>query len=162
KRTARLDWLMCLTWFGLGVALSQPRIGDILNVFYNAGGPLIPAPAVRTAQTLWSGFTIVVTALFAMNFLRQPAQIRRASRIKLAIMMTSFVFWWYTQVYIGNILLGLAMFEVFHDVQYLGIVWIFNQKRVANDPQVGRFTSLLFRPNRRMVGFYVGLCLAYA
>ena len=38
-----------------------------------------------------------------------------------------------------------VLFEIFHDVQYLAIVWLFNRKRVDTDPQVGGFTRFVFR-----------------
>jgi Flp pilus assembly protein TadD len=50
---------------------------------------------------------------------------------------------------------------VFHDVQYLSIVWIFNLNRVQKDPGVGAFTRFLFRRSGALVGVYVGLVVAY-
>ena len=46
----------------------------------------------------------------------------------------SIAFWWYSNVAVSNMLVGIALFEVFHDVQYLTIVWIFNLNRVDRNP----------------------------
>ena len=58
-------------------------------------------------------------------------------------------------------ILGLVMFEVFHDVQYLSIVWLFNVRRVETDPGVGSFTRFVFRRSWGMLGIYLGLVLVY-
>src|SRR5262249_52746740 len=55
--------------------------------------------------------------------------------------------------------LGVALFEICHDVQYLAIVWLYNRRRVNSNPQVGRFMSYVFR--RGMVLLYLGLIVAY-
>jgi tetratricopeptide (TPR) repeat protein len=60
------------------------------------------------------------------------------------------------------VILGIALFEVFHDVQYLSIVWIYNRRRVERQASLaGRFTRFLFRPSGRMIGLYLGLIFAY-
>jgi Flp pilus assembly protein TadD len=64
-------------------------------------------------------------------------------------------------VEIDNILFGIALFEIFHDVQYLAIVWVFNRKRVDGDPNVGSFSRFLFRRSASMLGLYVGLVIGY-
>jgi Flp pilus assembly protein TadD len=58
-------------------------------------------------------------------------------------------------------LVGIALFEVFHDVQYLTIVWIFNVNRVDRTPGVGAFARFLFRRSWSLASLYVGLVAAY-
>ena len=60
-----------------------------------------------------------------------------------------------------NILVGIALFEVFHDVQYLSIVWIYNRARVERDQSIGGFMRFVFRRSGSLIGVYVGLVLAY-
>jgi Flp pilus assembly protein TadD len=86
---------------------------------------------------------------------------RPVSSVKLLLMATSFGFFWYANVFISNLLAGIALFEVFHDVQYLSIVWIYNLNRVQKDRGVGAFTRFLFRRSGALVGVYVGLVVAY-
>ncbi|MEY2505498.1 MAG: hypothetical protein QOG27_1778, partial [Verrucomicrobiota bacterium] len=52
-------------------------------------------------------------------------------------------------------------FEVFHDVQYLAIVWIYNRTRVERDKTIGGFMRFVFRRSGSLIGVYVGLVLAY-
>jgi tetratricopeptide (TPR) repeat protein len=56
---------------------------------------------------------------------------------------------------------GIALFEVFHDVQYLSLVWIYNRNRVDKDSNIGGFMRFVFRRSGSLVGLYVGLVFAY-
>jgi Tfp pilus assembly protein PilF len=62
---------------------------------------------------------------------------------------------------VANILVGIALFEVFHDVQYLSLVWIYNRNRVEKDSNIGGFMRFVFRRSGSLMGLYVGLILAY-
>jgi Flp pilus assembly protein TadD len=159
--TSRLDMLMCIGWFGVGVLYSPGRIGVILEKFYESGGPLIPAAGLVGFQWFWGSATALVTLAFFANVGLQWKKGVPPSPIKLVAMASSFAFWWFAMVSIHNVILGVAIWEIFHDVQYLAIVWIFNRKRAENDPGAGSFTRFLFRRSGLMVGLYVGLVFAY-
>jgi tetratricopeptide (TPR) repeat protein len=159
--TARLDWCMCVAWFGAGMLYSPGRMALLLEAFYQSGGPLLPAAAVRLFQSAWGISTLVITLLFLANILRQWRQGRSSSPVKLWMMIISFGFWWYAMVGIANVVVGIALFEIFHDVQYLSIVWVYNRKRVDRAGQVGPFMRFLFRQSGVMIGLYVGMVLAY-
>jgi tetratricopeptide (TPR) repeat protein len=75
--------------------------------------------------------------------------------------VSSIAFWWYCNNGVQNILVGVALFEVFHDVQYLAIVWIYNRRRVEKDESIGGFMRFVFRRSGSLIGVYVGLVLAY-
>jgi len=160
--TSRLDRAMCFAWFGGAVVLSPTRMQNVLNTFYKAGGPLVSGEWIG----LLRGFAAVAVALVTIAFLAHTVWLwrtgRRVSPIKLLLMGTSFGFWWYSNVMVANMLVGIALFEIFHDVQYLSIVWIYNRKRAdqAGDRLAG-FASFLFRRSGALVGVYVGLVLAY-
>jgi tetratricopeptide (TPR) repeat protein len=62
---------------------------------------------------------------------------------------------------VASVLVGVALFEVFHDVQYLSLVWIYNRKRVESDRSIGGFMRFVFRRSGALVGLYVGLIFAY-
>jgi len=53
------------------------------------------------------------------------------------------------------------LFEVFHDVQYLSLVWIYNRNRVEKDQNIGGFMRFIFRRSGSLVGLYLGLIFAY-
>ncbi|PYJ70958.1 MAG: hypothetical protein DME76_03685 [Verrucomicrobia bacterium] len=69
--------------------------------------------------------------------------------------------WWYCNNGVTNILAGIALFEVYHDVQYLSLVWIYNRNRVEKDSSIGGFMRFVFRRSGSLIGLYVGLVFAY-
>src|SRR5205814_5525295 len=85
----------------------------------------------------------------------------RQNPVKIALFLTSIAFWWYCNNGVTNILAGIALFEVFHDVQYLSIVWIYNRNRVEKDSSITGFMRFVFRRSGSLLGLYVGLVLAY-
>src|SRR5438034_993378 len=86
---------------------------------------------------------------------------KRPSPVKLVLLITSISFWWYCNNIVASVLVGIALFEVFHDVQYLSLVWIYNRKRVETDSAIGGFMRFVFRRSGSLVGVYVGLIFAY-
>lgn len=160
--TSRLDWWMCLSWFGAGVLLSEPRLANVLQTFYKAGGPLIPGNWIHGLQRAGLIVVVVVTVSFVVHTAYLWRKGTPPSPIKLLLMASSFGFWWYANVMVGNLLVGIALFEIFHDVQYLSIVFLYNEKRVESaGGQLSRFARFLFRRSGSLVGLYVGLVFAY-
>jgi Flp pilus assembly protein TadD len=159
--TRRLDFAMCLIWFATAVALSPYRLSDTLDAYYMSGGPFIPPDMLRMGQGLILSAAVAVSVLFAFHFIRTWIAGSRASPVKLALLITSIAFWWYCNNLVGNILVGIALFEVFHDVQYLSLVWIYNRNRVEKDSNIGGFMRFVFRRSGSLVGLYVGLVFAY-
>jgi predicted negative regulator of RcsB-dependent stress response len=161
RLTARLDSAMCVTWFGAAVLLSPSRMTKILTDYYQAGGVVVSPAVVGAVTNVWVMATGLATVGFVGHLLYERARGNVQSPAKLVLMATSIAFWWYSNVFVSNMLVGVALFEIFHDVQYLTIVWIFNLNRVDRNPSVGRFTRFLFRRSWGLAGLYVGLVAAY-
>jgi hypothetical protein len=159
--TRRLDFATCATWFAAGVLLSPQRMADTLETYYASGGPFIQPWLLRNAQQVMLGGAIAVSVLFLFNFSRMWAEGKRPNPVKLALLITSIAFWWYCNNGVTNILAGIALFEVFHDVQYLSLVWIYNRSRVEKDSSIGGFMRFVFRRSGSLIGLYVGLVFAY-
>jgi Tfp pilus assembly protein PilF len=158
---ARADLALCFAWFLAAVLLSPMRMRTLLDVYYESGGLVIPAAAMaalRTAVMLGLGF---VTIAFLWREWSDWQAGRGASPVKIALLTTSIAFWWYCNNGVQNILVGVALFEVFHDVQYLSIVWIYNRTRVERDESIRGFMRFVFRRSGSLIGVYVGLVLAY-
>ena len=160
-RTSRLDWLLCLAWFGVGLVNSDGRVYQMLEAFYQAGGFLVDPGWITGVRGLWNTGTGLVTLAYFLHMIRCRSLGRTPNPLKLLALAISFSFWWYAMVEIDHILFGIALFEIFHDVQYLGIVWVFNRKRVDRDPNIGSFSRFLFRRSGAMLGLYVGLVIGY-
>jgi Tfp pilus assembly protein PilF len=159
--TRRLDFAMCVIWFATAVALSPYRLSDTLDTYYMCGGPFIPPSVVQLGQGLILLLAVTVSVLFVAHFCRLWIIGKRPNPVKLALLITSIAFWWYCNNLVANILVGIALFEVFHDVQYLSLVWIYNRNRVEKDSNIGGFMRFVFRRSGSLMGLYVGLVFAY-
>jgi Tfp pilus assembly protein PilF len=159
--TRRLDFAMCVIWFATAVALSPYRLSDTLDTYYLCGGPFIPPSVVQLGQGLILLLAVAVSVLFVAHFCRLWIIGKRPNPVKVALLITSIAFWWYCNNLVANILVGIALFEVFHDVQYLSLVWIYNRNRVEKDSNIGGFMRFVFRRSGSLIGLYVGLVLAY-
>ena len=159
--TRRLDFAVCAVWFATAVLLSPQRMTDTLETYYSAGGPVITPAVLRAGQQGLLALALLISALFLANFVWMWSSGKRPSPVKLVLLVTSISFWWYCNNVVASVLVGVALFEVFHDVQYLSLVWIYNRKRVESDSSVGGFMRFVFRRSGALVGVYIGLVLAY-
>ncbi len=159
--TRRLDFATCAIWFAAAVLLSSKRMTDTLEVYYASGAPFIPPWLLQGAQQVIWFAAIAVSILFLANFSRMWLVGKRPNPVKLALLATSITFWWYCNNGVTNILAGIALFEVFHDVQYLSLVWIYNRSRVEKDSSIGGFMRFIFRRSGSLIGVYIGLVFAY-
>ncbi len=159
--TRRLDFASCAIWFAAAVLLSSKRMTDTLEIYYASGAPYIAPWLLHGVQRGVLFVAIAVSVLFLVNFARMWVLGKRPNPVKLALLVTSIAFWWYCNNVVTNILAGIALFEVFHDVQYLSLVWIYNRNRVEKDSSIGGFMRFVFRRSGSLVGVYIGLVFAY-
>jgi Flp pilus assembly protein TadD len=159
--TRRLDFATCAIWFATAVLLSPQRMADTLEMYYASGGPFIAPSLLHNAQQVVLAIAIAVTVVFLFNFSRMWAEGKRPNPVKLALLGTTIAFWWYCNNGVTNVLAGIALFEVYHDVQYLSLVWIYNRSRVEKDSSIGGFMRFIFRRSGSLVGLYIGLIFAY-
>src|SRR2546425_13528 len=159
--TRRLDFATCAIWFAAAVLLSPQRMADTLEMYYASGGPFIPPWLLHNAQQVMLAGAIAVAVLSLFNFSRMWAEGKRPNPVKLALLATTIAFWWYCNNGVTNVLAGIALFEVYHDVQYLSLVWIYNRSRVEKDSSIGGFMRFVFRRSGSLIGLYIGLVFAY-
>ncbi|HXY60321.1 MAG TPA: tetratricopeptide repeat protein [Chthoniobacterales bacterium] len=160
-RTRRLDFATCGIWFASGVILSPSRMTDTLDGLYGCGLPFISPAAVHALQQTFLFGALAISILWLGNYIWMWTSGTRQNPVKLALFVTSIAFWWYCNNGVANILAGIALFEVFHDVQYLSLVWIYNRNRVEKDSSIGGFMRFIFRRSGALIGLYVGLVFAY-
>ncbi len=159
--TRWLDWAMCFVWFAAAIVLSDNTAYGFLQRFYNSGFPI---PSAGFMNSLRAGMIVAastVTLLFVANFVNLWLNGKPPGLIKIVLMGTTFAYFWYSTSTVTNIAVAYAFFELFHDVQYLTIVWAFNRNRVEKDPNLGGFTRFLFRPRFILIATYVVLVCGY-
>ena len=159
--TRRLDFLTCFFWFAAAVFLSESRLGQTLEVYYECGGPRIAPWVIAGLQQGILAAALLGAIASVANFAWGWTRGKRSNPVKLVLLATTIAFWWYCNNWVYNILVGIALFEVFHDVQYLSIVWIYNRNRVEKDNTIGGFMRFVFRRSGSLIGLYVGLVFAY-
>ena len=158
---ARVDLALCFAWFSAAVLLSPMRFRSFLDLYYESGGPVVASAAVAAIRTAVVVALGVVTIVFLWRQWSDWRAGRGASPVKITLLVSSIAFWWYCNNGVQNILVGIALFEVFHDVQYLAIVWIYNRTRVERDESIKGFMRFVFRRSGSLIGVYVGLVFAY-
>ena len=159
--TALWDWLMCLSWFSTAQVFSSGKMSRLLEYWYSSGGPLIPPMFVHAFRWICLALSIAALIGFLINHLVQTYRGRPPNSAKLLMLASGIGFWWFAMVFVDNIILGIALFETFHDVQYLAIVWLYNCRRANSNPDIGAFMKFLFRRGYGMMMLYVGLVFAY-
>lgn len=159
--TIWLDFLLCFFWFIACDLFSPGRMESLLVAYYECGGPMLPAGTIPALKLGWGISTGLVTAVYLTNVARRWMRGEAVSFVKLLLLGLTIGCWWFSIVGVTNIVLGVALFEIFHDIQYLTIVWAYNRGRVDRGAPVGSLTSFLFRRSGIMIGLYVGMVAAY-
>ena len=122
---------------------------------------MLSAGLVGGLRGVWLIGTVVVSLAWLAHTALAWRHGHAPNTAKLALFASSFLFWWLCMAAIDHLLVGVRLFDIFHDVQYLALVWTFNRMRVAKDPDVGRFSRFLFRGRMSLAGVYVGMVVAY-
>ncbi len=160
--TARLDHWLCLTVFTAGVVFSDARVFGIANAMWQSGLPLFGPTWLESARMVVGGALLAVLIAYLVNLVRLHRAGYPISWVKQLLIGITGWFFWYTGRLSVNLLIGIAMFEIYHAVQYYAIVWIYN-KRLFN--RAGdRFGPLgfLFQDRWSMLGLYLAAVAAYS
>ena len=157
-----LDQGMCVVWFAAAVILNEDILYQRVIDFHNSGmGIPVPEVFIVLRAVTQIALAVVTLTFVAYQIHRWTQEGIPPNWTKIALMATTFAYFWYSNATIVNVLVAFALFEMFHDVQYLAIVWAFNRRRAAAGAEAGRFTQFLFRPRAALVMLYLGLVFAY-
>lgn len=159
--SARLDQMLCLLWFGMCAFVLNQALPIYVDRFYQSGGPRLPAGAFAWFSRVWFVVTVALTLFYVIHTLRAARNGRPPNPLKLVFIAVTFVYLRYTASLIDQPVVGYAMFQIWHDIQYLAIVWLFNLNRARTSFEAGPFIRFLFRPRAILVAAYVCLCLAF-
>ena len=111
----------------------------------------------------WSACAgLVILTAYIMNLVRQHRAGQPVSWIKLLLIGTTGWFYWYTGRLSVNVLIGIAMFEIYHAVQYYAIVWVYNRRLLQRAGDHFGFLGFLFSDRWTMLGLYLAAIGAYS
>ena len=162
RLAGRLDLALLGTWFAAGVILSPLRLHFLLDVGATCGVPL-PSPSLLLALRVIVGAATIAATLAWL--IATAVALRRRSPVsapRVILLVSSIAFWCFANVRVRHPLLGMPLFEIFHDAQYLAIVWAFNRRRVDAAPtEVTSLVRALFRPRALSLVAYVAIVIAY-
>jgi hypothetical protein len=156
-----LEFSLCVLWFGGALLLNDRPLSLMLSRWYGAGGFLLPAPFVSAVRGIWLAALAAVSLAYMVALVRCW---RRGTPVPLPavlVLISSAGFYWFAYAGATNILVGAALFEIFHDVQYLTIVWLFNRRRVEEDASVGGLVRFVFRRSGALVGVCIALVFSF-
>ena len=162
RRSARLDHALCLTVFAAGVVFSDARVFGIANAMWQSGLPLFGPEWLRGIRMAVGASGIAVLLAYAWNLLARWRAGQPLSWIKLLLIGTTGWFYWYTGRLSTNVLIGLAMFEIYHAVQYYAIVWTYNRRLLQRAGNRFGPLGFLFRDQWSMLGIYLAAIAAYS
>lgn len=145
---ARFDFWACVAVFAAGIVFSDARVFGIAEALWVTGLPLFGPRSLAIARILTGGATIVVLVLYVVRAMLMWGKTGGISLPKLSLLIsTAFLYWFAGQLSV-NLLIGVAMFEVFHAVQYYAIVWFFNRHRAQKSKRDFGMMALIFGGNR--------------
>ena len=164
RTTQILDRVMCLAWFATPMLLFSGFsnvLPDLLARAQQAGLPLLSSLSVDGVRTGIAAAVTGVTGAFLINAGWRWSRGSGPSPQKLFLMVTTFALYWYSVTTVANIMVAYALFEIFHDIQYLTIVWAFNRGRAKQGANLPAFTRFLFQPRLARIGLYLALIFSY-
>jgi len=127
--TARLDLAVCGMIFAVGVVFSDARVMSFAETFWRIGLPIIDAVWLERARWFVGAIALIVAAMFVKNQLRLGYS--GANGKKIALLVSTASLYWLTGRLTQNTIIGVAMFEVFHALQYYAIVWAYQRGRAV-------------------------------
>ncbi|MEM9660671.1 MAG: hypothetical protein AAF961_20075, partial [Planctomycetota bacterium] len=118
RLTARLDHSLCLAVFVAGVVFSDQRMFEIANVMWQTGLPVFGPATLSSLRWAVGAIGLVVFAAYLGLLVARRRGGVPANGIKLLLAAITGWFYWYCGRLSTNLLIGVAMFEIYHAVQY--------------------------------------------
>ena len=176
RLAARMDWLLCVSWFIFVMLASGEWLPALLADLYGSANlPLIMAVSARTLTALtqfaglWASAMVIAYCVY-LYWCRQQHYFISFAKLVLfastfAVMYLAYIpNSWITRVAPGwSFQVGFAAVGIVHMTQYLAIVWRYNRSLALHSGRArsGWFQRLHARGGWLAGGAYVAFCLAY-
>ena len=162
RYVARLDHALCLMIFVAGVVFSDTRMFGIASAMWQCGLPLFGPETLTAMRWIVGALSAIVVALYAVHLAARARQKLPVNWIKLLLAASTGWFFWYCGRLSTNLLIGVAMFEIYHAVQYNAIVWIYNRRLLQKAGERFGPLAFLFSDRTTMLGVYLAAIAAYS
>jgi len=162
RTTARLDHALCVAMFVAGVVFSDTRMFGVASAMWQCGLPLFGPEALATARWVVGGGSATVAVLYALNLWDRRRRGAPINGVKLLLAASTGWFYWYCGRLSTNVLIGIAMFEIYHAVQYNAIVWVYNRRLFEKAGERFGPLGFLFRDRTTMLCLYLAGIAAYS
>jgi hypothetical protein len=159
RATANWDWMVCLCGFITPQLFRPDRVSNALQHWYSIGGPWVSPSMLHAARWGCLTISILVVVGFVINHVTQSFKGPKPNPLKLLMLASGIGTWWFAMCVIEDLVIGIALFDICHDVQYNAVVWTHNCRRVKSGSPMNGFMRYVFR--RGMVPLYLGLIFAY-
>jgi TolA-binding protein len=162
RATALLDQALCISMFTAGVVFSDTRMFGIAGAMWQTGLPLFTSGTLSLIRWLVGAGCVMVLLAYAFNLIAQRRRGATINGVKLLLAAVTGWFYWYCGRLSTNLLIGIAMFEIYHAVQYNAIVWIYNRRLFERSSVKAGPLGFLFRDRTAMLGLYLAAIAAYS
>lgn len=162
RRSARLDRALCIAIFVSGIVFSDTRMFSLAGAMWQTGLPLFGPETLAGLRWIVGASSVAVVLAYAAN---EVARRRRGipfNAVKLLLVAVTGWFWWYCGRLSTNLLIGVAMFEIYHAVQYNAIVWVYNRRLFERAGERFGPLGFLFRDRLTMLCVYLAAIAAYS
>lgn len=158
---ARLDWLLCTASFLTILLWSQNYTYTVGTEVFSSGLPIPPVGWFVATRMFVTAATAVIALAYLVHSAWLLGQGQPVSPLKLVLLATSLATYYFAFAAAPDPVVGIAAWEIFHDIQYFAIVWAFNRRLVETGQSGTRVLKFLFRPRLALVGLYVTLVFLY-
>ncbi len=162
RTTARLDHALCVAMFVAGVFFSDTRMFGVASAMWQCGLPLFGPKTLAAMRWVVGGASAIVAVLYAVNLWNRRRCGMPVNGVKLLLAASTGWFYWYCGRLSTNVLIGIAMFEIYHAVQYNAIVWIYNRRLFERAGERFGPLGFMFRDRATMLGVYLAAIAAYS
>jgi tetratricopeptide (TPR) repeat protein len=153
---ANWDFYACLTVFAAGFVFSDIRMFGFAETLSLAGVPLFGPLTLAVARWLVGIAAVVILAGYLLVALRAKQSVSRANWLKILLLASTALLYWWSGNLSVNLLVGVAMFDIFHALQYNAIVWYYNRRRAEKGGTRAGLLPWLFNARWWALPLYVG------
>jgi Tfp pilus assembly protein PilF len=134
----------------------------VAGAMWQCGLPIFGPETLAAVRWIVGGLSAIVGALYVIHLIDRRRQGLPINWVKLLLAASTGWFYWYCGRLSTNLLIGIAMFEIYHAVQYNAIVWIYNRRLLEKAGERFGPLGFLFRDRATMLGVYLAAIAAYS